>query len=117
MYDVQNIFHNYMSNLSNKEMPVSETRHYLVELYEPNFCISTGHTAKFGELENCKTSVLCALSFPCRKKRMYRPYMHRLMNFQPTSFYIKFIEHIINITLQFRSKTDLHKILCRATLH
>ena len=52
MYDIQNIFHNYMSNLSNKEMPVSETRHYLVELYEPNFYISTGHTAKFGELES-----------------------------------------------------------------
>jgi hypothetical protein len=53
MYDVQNIFHNYMSNLSNKEIPFSETLHYLVKPYEPNFCmISTGHAAKFGDLEN-----------------------------------------------------------------
>jgi hypothetical protein len=53
MYDVQNIFHNYMSNLSKEEIPFSETRHYLVKLYEPNFyIISTGHKAKFGELEN-----------------------------------------------------------------
>jgi len=51
VYDVQNIFDNYISNLSNNEIPFSETRHYLVKLYEPNFYISTGHTAKFGELE------------------------------------------------------------------
>jgi len=52
MYDIQNISHYYMPNLSNKEIPFSETRHYLVKPYEPNFYISTGHTAKFGELEN-----------------------------------------------------------------
>jgi len=53
MYDVQKIFHNYMSNLSNKEMPFSQTRHYLVKPHEPSFhIISTGHKAKFGKLDN-----------------------------------------------------------------
>jgi hypothetical protein len=67
MYDVQNIFHNYMSNLSNKEIPFPETRHYLVKPYEPNFYIPTGHKAKFGEPKHhrndckCKISVLTAL--------------------------------------------------------
>jgi hypothetical protein len=52
MYNIQNISHNYMSNLSNKEIRFSESRHYLVKPYEPNFYMSTAHTAKFGKLEN-----------------------------------------------------------------
>jgi len=102
VYDVQNIFDNYMSNLSNKEIPLSETRHYLVKLYEPNFyIISTGHTAKFGELENTTEmteTAKCQSSVPCNslQEEMDVSSVHASINELSTHFILCKIDRIHN---------------------
>ena len=92
-----------MLNLSNNKIPFSETRHYLVKPYEPNFyVISTAQTAKFGapanttemtEIAKLQSSVPC--NFLTGRKRC-KSSVHASINELPTNFILhKIYEFII----------------------